>query len=466
MVSLIDKLPPQCLEAERYILGAIMQNPNVLRDLTAILVTDHFYRDDHRMIFQAMCDLYDKSQPSDGLAVSIELDRRDELKRIGGDEALSDLYNAAPHTCDTIYHAEIVRRKAVLRELIDSCDQIRRDAFRSDADAEAVIANAESRIYALANLASAERPASMEEVIADARNRIEARQGGELAGVPTGFHDLDDILGGCLTNGEVTILAARPSMGKTALCLGVCEHVSVTMSTPSLLVSLEMGKGEIGERMLSAHSKVDGGKLKRPWQLDESAWSRLDDSSAILKRRPLWVDDASTRTMAQIVAIARREKAHRKIGLLSCDYLQLIDGLGDGERGRSRQEEVSKISRRFKMLAKELDIPVLLLSQLNRECESRPDKRPILADLRESGAIEQDADVVLLLHRPDRFDPNDKPGMAELIVAKNRNGATGVIDLTFLKNQARFASHVPEVVKAPEVAERDRAFCQEDQRCP
>lgn len=444
MASLLDRLPPQCIEAEEYILGAMMLSAEAVREVMPILDSEQFYREDHRDVFRAIVELSDKRQPTDGLSVEIELERRGRLKGIGGSETLFRLVERAPHSCDAAYHAHIVRQKAVLRELIATFERGIQEAYRRDADAAAVIASAESQVYALANMAASENPSSMEEVIADARARIEARIAGDLLGVGTGLTALDDMLNGCLANGELVILAARPSMGKTALCLGFCEHAAIKANIPALLISLEMGKGEIGERMLASHAKIDGHLLKSPWKLNDSNWGSLEHSSAALRRQPLWVDDAPTRSMAQIVAIARREKAYRKIGFLGIDYLQLIDGTGTGDRGHSRQEVVAQISRRAKMLAKELDIPVVLLSQLNRECESRPDKRPIMSDLRESGAIEQDADVVLLLHRPDYYDPNEKPGVAELIIAKQRNGATGKVDLTFLKSQARFANYHPD----------------------
>lgn len=444
MASLADRLPPQCIEAEEYVLGAMMLNADAVREVMPILDAGQFYREDHRVVFQAIIGLNDRQQPTDAMAVQIELERRDRLKGIGGSETLENLLERAPHSCNAVYHAHIIRQKAVLRELIATFERGMKEAYRLDADAAAVLASAESEIYALANMAASEQPSSMMEIMNEAQARIEARVKGNLLGVPTGLTAVDDMLNGGLANGELIIVAARPSMGKTALALGFCEHAAITGDTPALLVSLEMGKGELGERLLTSHAKIDGHLLKSPWKLNGSHWERLGRSAATLQHQPLWVDDAPTRSMAQIVAIARREKAYRKIGFLGIDYLQLIDGTGTGDRGQSRQEVVSQISRRAKMLAKELSIPVVLLSQLNRECESRPDKRPIMSDLRESGAIEQDADVVLLLHRPDYYDPNEKPGLAELIVAKQRNGATGKVDLTFLKSQARFANYSPD----------------------
>lgn len=441
MASLLDRLPPQCIEAEEYVLGAMMLSADAVREVMPVLDSGQFYREDHRAVYQAIVGLADRQQPTDAMAVQLELEKRGMLAGIGGSETLAHLLEQAPHSCNAVYHAHIVRSKAILRELIATFERGMREAYRQDADAAEVVASAESEVYALANMAASEQPSSMEEVLAEARTRIESRVSGNMLGVSTGLTAVDDMLNGCLANGELIIVAARPSMGKTALALGFCEHAAITDTTPALLISLEMGKGEIGERMLASHAKLDGHLLKSPWKLNDSHWDRLNQSVVALRHRPLWVDDAPTRSMAQIVAIARREKAYRKIGFLAIDYLQLIDGTGTGDRGQSRQEVVAQISRRAKMLAKELSIPVVLLSQLNRECESRPDKRPIMSDLRESGAIEQDADVVLLLHRPDYYDPNEKPGLAELIVAKQRNGATGKIDLTFLKSQARFANH-------------------------
>jgi replicative DNA helicase len=285
--------------------------------------------------------------------------------------------------------------------------------------------------------------------VAEAAARIAARGRGEMEGVATGFADLDARLGGCLGDGEVAVVAARPGMGKTALGLGILERVSGRLGVPALLVSLEMGRKEIAERLLSGHARLGGDLLKKPWLMDAAGRGRLADSTAELARWPLHVDDAPTLSMAQIASSARRHRARHGVGLVVIDYLQLIDGSGEGDGRASRQEVVARISRRLKTLAKELRIPVVALSQLNRQSETREDRRPRLADLRESGAIEQDADVVVLLHRPEYYDPNDQPGGAEAIVAKNRNGATGTVRLAFLKGLARFEDHAADHADIP-----------------
>ena len=249
MASQFDRLPPQCIEAEQYILGAMMLSAEAVREVMPIIDSGQFYREDHRTVFQAIMSLNDNQQPTDAMAVQIELEKRGKLKSVGGFETLNDLLEHAPHTCDAAYHAHIVRQKAVLRELIVTFERGLQDAYRHDADAAAVIASAEAQVYALANMAASEQPSSMEQVMADAEARIEARVSGNLLGIPTGLTAVDDILNGGLANGELIILAARPSMGKTALALGFCEHAAIRGDTPALLVSLEMGKGELGEQI-------------------------------------------------------------------------------------------------------------------------------------------------------------------------------------------------------------------------
>lgn len=442
MASLSDRMPPQDLDAEKYVLGSIMIDPSVILEIAPILRADDFYRAAHGIYYRVMVELHTAGRPVDGVEVTAELEKRKLYSEAGGDDYLSDIHAGTPHSLNAVYHAHSIRRKGILRELIAACAAISQGAYVPEADVAEVLADAESKIFAIANrVIDVQGPASSREVMVEAMERITSRSSGTMAGVTTGLIDLDEKLGGCLGNSTVAIVAARPGMGKSGLALTMCEHsASGDNPTPALLISLEMGKGELGERRLSMHAKIAGDALKQPWLLEGSQWKKLDDSRLALSPVPLWVDDAPTRTMSQIAAIARREKAFHGIGLLVVDYIQLIDGTGDGDHKRSRQEVVATLSRKLKVLAKELDIPVVVLSQLNRECEARGDKRPLMSDLRESGAIEQDADVVLLLHRPEYYDPKDKPGLAEIIVAKNRNGGTGRVEVTFIASQARFES--------------------------
>jgi replicative DNA helicase len=273
-------------------------------------------------------------------------------------------------------------------------------------------------------------------VVTQAMDRIAARSEARhpISGVPTGYYDLDDITGGFQPE-QLIILAARPSMGKTAIALNICDHAAVTSKVPVLFVSLEMGRVELAERLLCARSKVDGHKLRTGQNLGTREMTLLGKGYDELRSSPMFIDDSSSRTMLQITANARRLKLRQSIGMIVVDYIQLIDS---DESRDSRQEQIAKISRRLKTLAREMKLPVVALSQLNRAVENREDRRPRMADLRESGAIEQDADMILLLHRPEYYDANDQPGIAEVIVAKNRNGATGTVKLTFLKNFTRF----------------------------
>ncbi len=331
-----------------------------------------------------------------------------------------------------------MREKAIGRQLIDSATEIIRDGYSNQYTAQELLESAERKVFAIAEEQIQGDTLELKDVISEAMDRIAKRAetgGHAVTGVASGLIDLDDITGG-FQPGQLVVLAARPSMGKTALALNICDHAAMEGKTSVLFVSLEMGHLEIAERLLCARSRIDGYKLRtgmglayREMNQLTKAWNELRGGA------PLFIDDTPARNMLQITASARRLKLRNEIGLIVVDYIQLIDSEDSRD---SRQEQIAKISRRLKTLARELEVPVIALSQLNRAVESREDRRPRMADLRESGAIEQDADIVLLLHRPDYYDANDQPGIAELIVAKNRNGRTDSVKLTFPKDLTRF----------------------------
>jgi replicative DNA helicase len=431
-----ERLPPQNIEAEQGVIGSILLDNDVLHDVVPMLKVEDFYRDSHQVIYRTIRDLYDLGRAVDAITLADELTRRGEYAKVGGDDALAQILASVPHAANARYYAGIVREKAIPRALIEASNEVIREAYSNSHTADELLELAERRVFAIAEEQVSGETVELRDVVTRAMDRIALRseERHPITGVSTGFFELDDLTGG-FQGSQLVILAARPSMGKTALALNICEHVILERKTGVLMVSLEMGEMELAERLLCARSKVDGHKLRTGHGLGTREMTQLGKAYDELRMAPLFIDDTPARNMLQITANARRLKMRQDIGLIVVDYIQLIDA---EESRDSRQEQIAKISRRLKTLARELQVPVIALSQLNRAVENREDRRPRMADLRESGAIEQDADLVLLLHRPEYYDPNDRPGTAELIVAKNRNGATGNVTLTFLKNVTRF----------------------------
>jgi replicative DNA helicase len=436
--SLGDRLPPQNLEAERSVLGSVLLDNDVLHEIVPMVGVSDFYRDVHQTIYQAIRDLYDQGKGIDAITLADELIRRDQFEKIGGDETLREIVDSVPHAANAKYYAGIVREKSIGRQLIDSATEIIRDGYSNQYTAQELLEAAERKVFAIAEEQIQGETLDLKDVITKAMDRIAERAssgGHAVTGVASGLIDLDDITGG-FQPGQLVVLAARPSMGKTALALNICEHAATLGKTPVLFVSLEMGHMEIAERLLCARSRVDGYKLRTGMSLGSREIGQLTKAwNELMKDAQIFIDDTPARNMLQITASARRLRLRNQIGLIVVDYIQLVDSEDSRD---SRQEQIAKISRRLKTLGRELGVPVIALSQLNRAVESREDRRPRMADLRESGAIEQDADIVLLLHRPEYYDANDQPGIAELIVAKNRNGGVGSVKMTFLKALTRF----------------------------
>jgi replicative DNA helicase len=431
-----DRLPPQNIEAEQGVLGSILLENDVLHDVVPVLKVEDFYRDTHQVIYQVICDLYDLGKPIDALTLAEELIRRDQYRAIGGDDTLAEILHGVPHAANARYYADIVHQKSIQRQLIEAANEILREGYSNTFTAEDLLQAAERRIFNIAEDQTQGDTFELSGVVEKAMERIALRTESKhpITGLGTGYFEFDDMTGG-LQNEQLIILAARPSMGKTAFALNICDHVAVTLKVPTLFVSLEMGRMELAERLLCARSRVDGHKLRTGQNLGNRELKMLGDGYSDLRTAPLYIDDTPARNMLQITANARRLKLRQNLGLIVVDYIQLIDSENSRD---SRQEQIAKISRRLKTLAREIKIPVIALSQLNRAVENREDRRPRMADLRESGAIEQDADMVLLLHRPEYYDANDQPGIAELIIAKNRNGATDTLKLTFMKSITRF----------------------------
>jgi replicative DNA helicase len=432
-----DRVPPQNIEAEKSLLGSILLDNDVLHEIIPMVGVDDFYRDSHQIIYQAIRDLYDETKGIDAVTLADELLRRDQFTKIGGDETLREIVDFVPHAANAKYYAGIVRERSISRQLIDTATEIIRDGYSNQFTAQDLVESAERKIFSIAEDQIQGDTLELKDVVTKAMDRIAERAdsgGHSVTGLASGLIDLDDITGG-FQPGQLIILAARPSMGKTAMALNICEHAAIGLKVPVLFVSLEMAHLEIAERLLCSRSRVDGYKLRTGKVANREMAQLARAFNDLSTGGQIFIDDTASRNMLQIGASARRLRRREKLGLIVVDYIQLVDS---EESRDSRQEQIAKISRRLKTLARELPVPVIALSQLNRAVENREDRRPRMADLRESGAIEQDADMVLLLHRPEYYDANDQPGIAELIVAKNRNGRTDTVKLNFVKSLMRF----------------------------
>jgi replicative DNA helicase len=433
-----DRVPPHSLEAEVSVLGAAMLSRTAASEAGEILRSEDFYRNAHRIVFEGMQSLLSTGEPIDTVTITDWLARRDRLDEVGGAAAIHDLTVAVPTAANAAYYARIVREKALLRRLIDAGTAVVKLGYEASEDADTVVDRAESLIYDVAQTGSSVDYARLGELLNESFEQIEmlAERGSEVTGLATGFDDLDRLTAG-LQPQNLVILAARPAMGKSSLVLGISQFVSVKLQRPSIIFSLEMSKLEIVNRLLSSEARIDSSRL-RTGRLEDTDWRKLGDALGSLSEAPLFIDDTPSITMMEIRAKSRRLKQKHGLDLIIVDYLQLMQS---HRRSENRQQEVAEISRGLKMLAKELDVPVIALSQLSRQPESRTDKRPMLADLRESGSIEQDADIVAFIYRDEVYD-EDSPdkGIAELIVAKHRNGATGVVKLAFLDHLTKFAN--------------------------
>lgn len=437
-LSLQDCLPPQNLEAEQGVLAGLLRDNETLHDVVPMLRSEDFYLDRHQIIYRVIRELYDQNTPIDALILAEELKRQQEFDRVGGDAVLLQILDSIPHAANTRYYAEIVREKAIGRQVIDCAQELLKEGYSNTMTADELLQSAERKVFQIAEDTATGETVELHQVIVEAMDRIAKRseERHPITGVATGYFDLDDITCG-FQGSQLVILAARPSMGKTALALNICETAALDQKLGVLFVSLEMGQIELAERLLCSRSRVDGAKLRKGQGLGTREMTMLGNAYEELRNAPIFIDDTPARNMVQVAANARRIKRRHGLGLIVVDYIQLVEP-DSGESRDSRQEQIAKISRRLKTLARELNVPVIALSQLNRAVENREDRRPRMADLRESGAIEQDADLVLLLHRPDYYDATDQPGIAELIVAKNRNGRTDSVKMTFLKNVMRF----------------------------
>ena len=436
-------VPPQSLEAEESILSAILVDNDTLPEILEILSPQDFYRSSHQKMFTAITELFSKDEPIDLVTLTNILRERGWLEGIGGATYLANLVDTVPFAVNAQYYAKIIHEKACLRKLIEKSNAIAKRCFEDRGDVESVIDFAESSIFEISE--NKIKPAfyPIGKIIEVNIDALEERQGNKalVTGVPTGFTKLDELTAG-LQKSDLVILAGRPGMGKTAFALNIAKNSAVDANVPVAIFSLEMSKEQLSFRMLSSEARIDSSRLRRGF-ITQDDWIKITDAAGFLSQAPIFIDDSPNITVLEIRAKSRRLKMESDIGLIIIDYLQLMKGRASAER---RDLEISEISRCLKALAKELDIPVLALSQLNRKLEERSDKRPQLADLRESGALEQDADVVAFIYRDELYhkdENNPNKGKAELIIAKQRNGPTGIATLTFLDTYTRFENYSP-----------------------
>jgi replicative DNA helicase len=431
-----DRTPPQDNAAEQSVLGAMLLSKDSIADVTEVLRGADFYRPVHEVIFDAILDLYGRGEPADPITVANELQRRGELSRIGGAPYLHTLSANVPIAANSGYYAEIVREKAILRRLVDAGTRIVQMGYAGQGQVDDVVDAAQAEVYQVTERRTSEDYAPLADFMNDVLEEIEAignRDAG-LYGVPTGFADLDDLTNG-LHNGQMIIVAARPAVGKSTLALDLCRAASLHNGMTSCFFSLEMSRSEITMRLLSAEAKVPLNHI-RNGRLSDDDWQKIARTMGRVSSAPLFIDDSPNMTMMEIRAKARRLKQRHDLRMIVIDYMQLMTS---GRKVESRQVEVSEFSRQIKLLAKELEVPIIALSQLNRGPEQRGDKRPMMSDLRESGSLEQDADMVILLHRDDVYEKEStRPGEADLIVAKHRNGPTRDIVVAFQGHYSRF----------------------------
>jgi replicative DNA helicase len=429
---------PQNLEAEESVLGAMLLSPGAIGAVAEILSAADFYRESHGVIFKTAVDLYVKGEPVDAITLFDELEKRGKVEAAGGKTRLAELASTVPATANAAHYARIVHEMALLRGLIAAGTEVAKLGWDRPGDIEDLLDRAEQAIFELSQTRVTNEFSHIESLLKESFERITAlyEAGAEITGIASGFRDLDRLTSG-FQPGNLVIIAARPSMGKSALGLGVAANLAVRHETPVALFTLEMSKAEVTQRLMCSEAKVESQRL-RTGKLAADDWPRLTAACDKLAKAPVYVDDTGSITMMEIRSKARRLKSREpSLGLIIVDYMQLMTS---GLSAENRVQEVSQISRSLKVLARDLDVPILALSQLSRAVEQRHDKRPILSDLRESGSIEQDADLVIFIYRDEYYnEDSDQQGLAEVILAKHRNGPTDSVKLSFLKRYAKFA---------------------------
>jgi replicative DNA helicase len=432
----LARTPPQDLAAEQSVLGGMLLSKDAIADVVEVVRGHDFYRPAHELVYEAVLDLYGRGEPADAVTVSAELQKRGELGRVGGAPYLHTLLQSVPTAANAGYYARIVRETAVLRRLIEAGTKIVQLGYSGDGDADDIVDAAQAEVYAVTDKRTSEDYLPLSAIMESALDEIEAigSRGGEMVGVPTGFADFDELTNG-LHPGQMIVVAARPAVGKSTLGLDFARSAAIKNNLATCIFSLEMSRTEITMRLLSAEARVALHHM-RTGKLTDDDWTRLARRMGEVSNAPLFIDDSPNMSMMEIRAKCRRLKQRHDLKLVIIDYLQLMQS---GKRVESRQQEVSEFSRALKLLAKELEVPVIAISQLNRGPEQRTDKKPQMSDLRESGSIEQDADMVVLLHREELYErESPRAGEADFIVAKHRNGPTATITVAFQGHYSRF----------------------------
>lgn len=430
------RVPPQNVDAERALLGSVMIKPEAIHDISDLINDDSFYVEKHRMIFRVMLELSARREPIDLLSVSARLNEKKQLDDVGANAYLAELVSFVPSASNAKHYAEIIRRKYILRNLISAADFVAELGYSEQDDIDSVLESAEKRVLSVSTLGSSQSYQTLRDTLDLVWENLDNlhNKNHVLRGIPTGFSGLDSKLAG-LQRQDLVILAARPSMGKTALALDIARQTALAHQTPVCIFSLEMNAQQLVDRMLAAEARVDSWKLRTGQINSDEEFERIRDSLGRLAQAPIFIDDQAANTMVKMRSVARRVKAEHGLGLIIVDYLQLM---APSRTYDSMVNQVTEISRSLKALAKEMDVPVLALSQLSRAVEQRRD-RPRLSDLRDSGSIEQDADVVMFIHREDKMNKDsDRPNVAEILIEKHRNGPTGKVELYFDEKQTTF----------------------------
>ena len=434
-----ERTPPQDLIAEQGVLGGMLLSKDAIADVVEIIRDRDFYRPAHELIYDAIVDLYGRGEPVDPVTVSAELTKRGDIARAGGAPYLHTLISSVPTAANAGYYAKIVRERAILRRLVEAGTKIVQLGYSTEGEVDDAVDQAQAEVYSVTERRANEDYVQLSTLLPAALDEIEKISQGVMGeGVKTGFKELDSLTNG-LHPGNMIVLAARPAVGKSTLGLDIARYASIHKGDTSVIFSLEMSRSEITMRMLSAEARVALNNI-RAGTLNDEEWARLARRMGEISEAPLFIDDSPNLSLMEIRAKARRLKQRHDLKLIVIDYLQLMTS---GKRVENRQQEVSEFSRQLKLLAKELNVPIIAISQLNRSPEQRSDKKPLLSDLRESGSIEQDADVVILLHRDDLYDNQNRSGEADLIVAKHRNGPTRTITVSAQLHFARFVDMPP-----------------------
>jgi len=435
-----ERVPPQDIEAERAVLGSVLLDPEVLGEILPLLRPEDFYRTGHQVIWDTISDLFDRGSAIDVVILRDELIRTASIEKAGGDEVLHDLAGAVPTAANAGHYARIVRERSLRRSVIRQCTRAVTQAFEGDMDGRELLDYAEGLLFKLDREAETGDTVHISDILTPLFKQIDSGEQ-NFTGVQTPIHELNDLTGGFLGS-QLIVVAGRPSMGKTTFALNIAEHVGIVEKVPVAVFSLEMAKAQIVMNMLCSNAKVNAHGLRRG-QVQPEEWPRLSAAAGRLSEAPIYIDDTPALSVLALRAKVRRLKARHDLGLVIVDYLQLMES----PRSENRQQEISQISRSMKGLSRELDLPIIAISQLNRSVDAREDHRPRMSDLRESGAIEQDADLIAFLYRDEYYDPReDNQGIAEVIIAKQRTGPTGTVKLTFLSRFMRFenlASYQP-----------------------